>query len=416
MGKVKNNPTWQALQAGVPPQHKRQRGGMGRGALAKYMLLFLALALLLFTGWEGYLYINDNFTSSAPSPVMKPAVVGNTIHVFENEDRIVSRRPQVQYKRPDFETGIVFPQWKPDGYGANWQQQLPTIQTQSGARWMEMTIFLSQATNNSTQVRTNQSAPTPQSFASGIKAAREQGYHVFVVPLMGVDSPANQWAGTIQFSNYQDEAQWFDSYWKTYQPYVEAAAQNGADQLAIATEMVLLQQSAPAPLWNTLISRIHSVFPGTLTYDMDWSSLGQATPSWMSNSLLPMIGISEYLQLANDQTRVAPKEMPGLWKTIVKTALDNFSLKVGKPLIISEIGYRNTADALYHPWARYSTGSPPDPEEQAAACDAALINVIPDKHIVGIFFWGWDEVQGFKLSGQPAALAVLNKWYTSPQS
>lgn len=416
MGKVKNNPTWQALQAGVPPQHKRQRGGMGRGALIKYMLLFLALALLLFTGWEGYLYINNNFTSSAASPVMKPPVVSNTTHVFENEDSIVSRRPQVQYKRPDFETGIVFPQWTPDGYGANWQQQLPMIQTQSGARWIEMTVLLSQSTPNSTQVRTNQSAPTPQSFASGIKAAREHGYHVFVVPLMGVDSPANQWAGTIQFSNYQDEAQWFESYWKTYQPYVEAAAQNGADQLAIATEMVLLQQSAPAPLWNTLISRIHSVFPGTLTYDMDWSSLGQAPPSWMSNSLLPMIGISEYLQLANDQTRVDPKEMPGLWKTIVKTALDNFSQKVGKSLIISEIGYRNTADALYHPWARYSTGSPPDPEEQAAACDAALINVIPDKHIVGIFFWGWDGVEGFKLSGQPAALAVLNKWYTSPQS
>jgi len=388
---------------------------MGKGALMKYMLLFLALALLLFTGWEGYLYIKDNFASAAARQVMKPQVVNSATHVSDNEDRVVSRRPQVHYKRPDFEAGIVFPEWTPDGYGAKWQQQLPAIQTQSGARWMEMTVFLSQATDNSTQVRTNQSTPTPQSFARGIKAARDQGYHVFVVPLMGVDSPADQWAGTIQFSNYQDEAQWFDSYWKTYQPYAEVAAQNGADQLAIATEMVLLQQSAPATLWNTLISRIHSVFPGTLTYDMDWSSLGQAPPSWMSNTLLAVIGISEYLQLANDHTRVDPKDIPGLWKTIVKTALDNFSQQVGKSLVISEIGYRNTADALYQPWARYSTVSPPDPEEQAAACDAALINVIPDPHITGIFFWGWDGVEGFKLSGQPA-LAVLNKWYTSPQS
>src|SRR5258708_13812732 len=158
---------------------------------------------------------------------------------------------------------------------------------------MEMTVFLSQATGNSQQVRTNQSTATPQSVASGIKAARDQGYHVFVVPLMGVDSPADQWAGTIQFSNYQDEAQWFDSYWKTYQPYVEVAAQNGADQLAIATAMVLLQQSAPAPLWNTLISRIHSVFPGTLTYDMDWSSLGQSPPTWMSKTNLCIIRRSE---------------------------------------------------------------------------------------------------------------------------
>jgi hypothetical protein len=150
---------------------------MGKGALIKYILLFLVLALLLFTGWEGYLYIQDNFTRSAASQV------SSTTHAFENKGRIVSRRPTVQYKRPDFEAGIVFPQWTPDGYGAKWQQQLPTIQTQSGARWMEMTVLLSQSTPNSTRVRTNQSTPTPQSFASGIKAARDQGYHVFVVVL-----------------------------------------------------------------------------------------------------------------------------------------------------------------------------------------------------------------------------------------
>src|SRR5260370_30034479 len=193
---------------------------MGKGALVKCMVLFWLLALVLFAGWEGYLYIHGNFTSRAASQVTKPLVVSSATHRFENEDRVVSRRPEVQYKRPDFEAGIVFPEWTPDGYGAKWQQQLPTIQTQTGARWIERTVFLSQATDNSTQVRTNQSAPTPQAFASGIKAARDQGYHVFVVPLMGVDSPANQWAGTIQFSNYHSDVQWVDSYWKTYHPYV----------------------------------------------------------------------------------------------------------------------------------------------------------------------------------------------------
>ena len=107
---------------------------------------------------------------------------------------------------------------------------------------------------------------------------------MFVVPLMGVDRPAGQWSGTIQFSNYRDEAQWFDSYWKTYQPYVEVAARSSADQLAIATEMDVLQRSGPPALWNTLIARIRSVFKGPLTYDMNWSGLDQAPPSWMSNT------------------------------------------------------------------------------------------------------------------------------------
>ncbi len=418
MADVKKNPTWQAMNAGMPLQQKRQRGVPGNSAFKKYAMLFFVLAFLLFMSWEVFLYVNDNFLNSASTRPVNPVVMNSTTHVFENENNIVFRPPtlpDVHYKRPDFEAGIVFPQWTGNGYATNWQPQLLTIQKQTGARWIEMTVFISQPTPNSTQVGTNPSTTTMQSFVDGIKVAHDLGYHVFVVPLMGVDRPAKQWAGTIQFSNYQDEAQWFDNYWQTFQPFVAAAAQNGAEQLAIGTELVRLEQTAPAALWNTLIARIHTVFHGKLTYDMNWSSLSLPPTSWMGNPQLAVIGVSEYLDLANNRTRVDPKNMPGLWKTIVKSAIDNFSLKVGKPLIISEIGYRNSADALHDVWSPFSTFSPPDPEEQAAACDAALTNVIPDQNIEGIFFWGWDGVGGFKLSGQPA-LGVLKKWYTSPQS
>jgi hypothetical protein len=418
MGHVNNNPTWQSLQAGRAPQQKRLRGRAGNRAFHKYVMIFLIVAFLFFTSWEIFLYINDTYIHSTASQTAYPTVASSTPHVFESENNFVFRPPTptpTHFKRPDFEAGIVFPQWTTDGYGTNWQQQLPAIKTKSGARWIEMTVFLSQTTSNSTQVRTNLSTPTLRSFANGIKVAHDLGYHVFVVPLMGVDSPALQWAGTIQFSNYQDEALWFDSYWKTYQPYVAAAAQNGVEQLAIGTELVWLEQNAPATFWNTLISRAHSVFHGKLTYDMNWSSLAKAPLSWMGNALLSAIGVSEYLPLATDRTRVDPKYIPGLWKTIVKSAIDNFSVKVRKSLIISEIGYRNSADTLYDAWAPNSTFSPPDPVEQAAACDAALLNSIPDQHITGIFFWGWDGVGGYKLSGQPA-LGVLKKWYSSPLS
>src|SRR5260221_11166276 len=100
---------------------------------------------------------------------------------------------------------------------------------------MEMRVFLAQATPGSTQVRTNLSTPTVQAFTDGVRAAHALGYHVFVVPLMGVDSPAGQWAASIQFSTYQDEVQWFDSYWRVFQPFVGAVAQAGANQVAVWT-------------------------------------------------------------------------------------------------------------------------------------------------------------------------------------
>ena len=128
-----------------------------------------------------------------------------------------------------------------------------------------------------------------------------------------------------------------------------------------------------------------------------------------------MVGVSEYIPLIDQRERLDLQAIIPLWRDKVKALLDAFSTQIAKPVILSEIGYRNSADTLYHPWYPISTVSPPDPAEQAAACDAALTNVIPDPHILGTFFWGWDSVGGFKLSGQPAA-TILQKWYTSSQS
>ena len=398
-------------------QKQARRRNNEASGMKKWLLMGAVLVFLLFTGWQLVRYI-DTTTSAATTgrhTGSKNTTMPTTITPV-SENNLVSKQPPIHFKRPNFEAGIVFPQWTQNGYGSGWQQQLPAIQSQTSARWMEMTIFLTQATPNSTQVITNPSTASLQSFTAGIKAAHAEGFQVFVVPLMGVETPAGQWAGTITFSNAQDEAQWFDSYWQTYQPYVQAAAQAGADQLAIGTELVWLQQNASPDLWNTLISRVHSVFPGPLTYDMNWTTLSGIQASWLSNPLLSKIGVSEYLPLVNTRQRVDPAAMPAIWKSIVKTALDNLSTELNKPVIVSEIGYRNTADAFYNPWLPYSTVSPPDPAEQAGAVNAALSNVIPDSHIEGIFFWGWDGVSSYKLSGQPAADGVLSKWYNSPQA
>jgi hypothetical protein len=57
---------------------------------------------------------------------------------------------------------------------------------------------------------------------------------------------------------------------------------------------------------------------------------------------------------------------------------------------------------------------PSDPEEQAAAYNAALANALVDPHITGIFFWGW-SIPLFEPNYKPAA-AVLYKWFTSSYS
>jgi hypothetical protein len=273
-----------------------------------------------------------------------------------------------------------------------------------------MPILLYQDTLFSTTVTTGPSTPLLAAFAYGVHFAVALGYRVFVTPLITANGP-QAWSGAIHFSTYQQEQQWFTSYWQTLKPYAAAAAQAGAEQLSLGTEYEWLQKFVPDSLWNNLISNIRSVFPGTLTYDMNWTTLQVPPRAWMRNSNLEMIGISAYLPLTDTRERVDPKLISGLWRDKAKSALDAFSTRLSKPIFLSEVGYRNSADALYHSWESTST-APTDPNEQTAACDAVLANILTDPHILGSFFWGWDDVGAFALKNQPAVTVLHNRYAT----
>src|SRR5262249_47727935 len=141
----------------------------------------------------------------------------------------------------------------------------------------------------------------------------------------------------------------FNSYWRVFRPYVEMAQRTGVEQLAIGTEEEQLQQHAPDSLWNELIERVHTVFSGPLTYDMNWWNTPNLEPRpWMKNPLLETIGVSAYFPLTDVAERLDPASLVTLWKVKIKAVLDAFAIKLGKPILISEIGYRNSPDALYN--------------------------------------------------------------------
>lgn len=314
-------------------------------------------------------------------------------------------------QQSNFQRGMIYPRWHQDSYGASdttWQQGIQMIKAQTGATWLEIPVLFSQATSHSTTVEVGPSTPSLEAFAHGIRSAHQLGYRVFFIPLMGVNVPGD-WSGVIQFDTRQQEQAWFDSYWNTVKSYARVAQDNGVEQMAIGTELQWLQQYAPASLWEGLIGRMHSVFKGPLTYDMNWPSLYQAPQSWLKDPNLAMIGVSVYISLVDTPIRVDPKAISGLWRDKIRKLLDTLSAQTGKRILITEIGYRNTSDTLYNPWNSQSS-APQDPTEQAAAFDATLSNVFADSAISGIFFWGWDDVGRLGIKGQPA-IQVLHKWY-----
>ncbi len=368
------------------------------------IVLFGALFTYLFTGSKSGTQPN---ASAEISTAMATSVVPNQAHTQPLKPCSLKQ---------NFQMGVSFPQWSPAGYGASdakWLTELPQMRQQTAACWVGMPILFNQASLSSTVVTTGISTPSTTSFAYGVRYAQSLGLHVFMTPLIDVDGPQS-WSGSIAFSTYDQEQQWFTSYWQAIKPYVTVAAQLGVEQLAIGTEYEWLQQNAPDTLWNGLIANIRSIYHGTLTYDMNWTSLQYKPPTWMHNPALKFIGVSAYLPIVNTQERIDPTQMFDLWKGTVKLSLDNFAKALGEPILVSEIGYRNSADALYHSWETTST-TLADPVEQAGACDAALANITPDPNILGVFFWGWDDTGSFSLKGLQAA-SIIRTHYSSLQA
>lgn len=390
-------PTVELPVASIPRRAAKQKASKRALVLVSSLLLTAIIA-------TSFLFSVRLFSASLGQPANAQA----------NAAQAQSRQPQLA--RPAFERGIIYPQWYSDGYGVNdttWQQGVSTIKTQTGAQWIEIPVLFSQATSSSINVQPSTSAPSVQSFSEGIERAHSLGYKVFFVPLMQVRE-AGGWSGSITFNTLAQQQSWFDSYWNAIQPYAFAAATLHVEQMAIGTELQTLQRIVPDNLWYQLIERIRGVFQNTLTYDMNWSSLSLPMPAWLRNANLTYIGVSTYIPLLDKSARVDPQAMPALWRAKIKTQLDALAAQLGKRVLITEIGYRNSSDALYRTWEA-SSAAKADPQEQAGAFDAALTNVFPDASIAGTFFWGWDDVGRFAFSGQPAA-QILLKWYTLKQA
>ena len=388
--------------------------------ILRYSVLLLVGIILIVSGGLVYLFIKGDTGSTSTQQQTSTRTTlhegSKTAGVGPDNSRVSHAAKPCSSKQRNFQMGVAFPAWGTTAYGPSdtkWINELPDMQTKTAACWVEMPILLHQSSQTSTTVTQGPSTPQLSSFDHGVRFAHSLGLHVFVTIQLQT-AASNPWAALINFSTYAQEQDWFQSYWQVIKPYAMLAEQDGVEQFSFGTEYRWLEQNAPASLWNGLIGELSNVFSGTLTYDMDWTALHYSPPSWMRNPRLKMIGISSYAPLVNTPVRVDPTQIRTLWVQTVQPDLDNFSIALGRPIFLSEVGYPDCQVALYQPWDSYCS-APPDPEEQAAGCDAVLANIIPDPHILGSFFWGWDNALDFNLSAVQAS-STIRSYYRSLQA
>jgi hypothetical protein len=368
---------------------------------------FERYAVALFVGSLVFVLVINAALIMWPDSPGAPVVV---VH-RPTETRVVPTAAPRPLVRPSFERGMVFPRWGAASYGpadTAWRTGLSTIHARTGAQWLEMPLQFEQANGESTSLSAN-SLPSLAHFRAAVQQAHRAGYKLFVTPLFLVHISGG-WAASIQLPVGADQQKWFTSLFTLYAPYLKIAEEEHVEQVSLGTELVWMQQYADPALWTGYLHRVHALYSGSITYDSNWSEIWNDIPSWMTDPDLSAIGVSEYIQLTATQSRIDPAQIATLWQTSIQAPLDAFSVRLGKPIFLSEIGYRNSFDTLWNPWDA-TVHLPADETERIAAITAALSLSFADTHIVGMFWWGWTDTGAFDLLPDTQAQTIIATYY-----
>jgi hypothetical protein len=273
-----------------------------------------------------------------------------------------------------------------------------------GATTIAIIPFLWQASPSSPEIGAGSDMPD-DALRQAIRQSRKQGFSVLVKPHVWVP---DSWAGAVRPDSEQSWSVWFSRYRGELERIGKIAADEGADGLAIGTE---LAQTTNRAEWAELIAATRAVFPRTLLYVAHNVDEAEAVPFW---SLLDAIGVSLYPSLGADEDHAGRLAV----MRAVADRLDLLSSRTGKPVVVGEIGLRSAKGAAATPWE--------SPEERTTAADPQLqadviadwLAVLDRPAIHGVLIWRWftDPAAGgpndtdFTVQGKPAEAVLKCAW------
>jgi hypothetical protein len=172
-----------------------------------------------------------------------------------------------------------------------------------------------------------------------------------------------------------------------------------------------LSQTTLRPEWNDVISQTRRDFSGRLLYVAHNVEDAETIPFWGE---LDAIGVSLYPPLGVDADRDDRRRA----MDAIADRLDILAARIGKSVVVAEIGLRSAEGAAAKPWE--------SAEERVAAPDPALqADVLSDwlaalhrPAISGVLIWRWltDPDAGgvsdtdFTVQGKPAEHVLMCAW------
>ena len=248
--------------------------------------------------------------------------------------------------------------------------------------------------------------PSDSALRETIREAHRRGLRVLLLPLVYVDFMGEgEWRGTLAPADW---SLWFSAYREMLLHDARLAEDEGAEYLSVGSE--LCSTEGRREDWQRILAEVRSVYSGKLTYSANWDHL----ESLSFAGGLDLLGMNAYFELSDDPD-AGVEELKRGWSGIIE-AISAWRARIGKPLVLTEVGYPSRRGAASHPWA-YDAAGEAEPAVQERCYRAFIESWTGVPALAGVYFYIWwgeggPADTGYTPRGKPAE-RVIAKWFST---
>ncbi len=253
--------------------------------------------------------------------------------------------------------------------------------------------------------------PPPEDYKALVKRASELGMKSFIMPIVLLRNPrGSEWRGVIDPPDWDE---WWEQYTEFILYFADIAREAGAEGLMVGSELVSTEKYTSK--WHAVIAKVREHFyGGKLGYSANWDHY-RPIEFW---DKLDFIGMTTYNTLADDPNPTLD-ELVKKWEPIKRDILA-WQRNVGKPIIMTEVGWCSQEGAASAPWNYYQnqTASPEGHEEQRRLYEAFIRVWSDTPELLGVLWWEWDATAGgaedfnYTPKNKPAE-TLLRTWFSA---
>jgi len=240
-----------------------------------------------------------------------------------------------------------------------------------------------------------------------IRAAHERGMFTMLKPQIWVGG--GHWPGDVDFATDEEWDTFFAGYTYWIIHYAVMAQRERVGALCLGTELVKTTLRHP-DRWRELIRKVRLVYGGRLTYAANWGEEFEGFSFWKD---LDVIGLNSYYPLSDKAEATDEELLAGARRWMQMAAA--VSTQTGRPLWLTEVGFRSVDRAWVNPHADAGDRSF-NGEAQARGYRALLAAAEETPALRGMFVWKWPSYlgrgdrwnhnTGFTPGGKPGALEL----------